>query len=180
MWELRDDDLSDAQTRALIAEHLEEMHGQTPPESVHALGVDALASADVRLFTAWREGVLGGMGAYRLLDEHNAELKSMRTARTARRQGLGRLILHHLTAAARAEGATTLWLETGAGEGFVAARRLYTAEGFAQCGPFGDYREDPESVFFRKDIGTLDAASASARAADAPGFVQGRPSRLVR
>ena len=160
MWEIRSDDLSADATRALVAEHLSEMLGQSPPESVHALGVAALSAPDIRFVTAWRAGELGGMGAYRRMGEHDGELKSMRTTTAARGRGLGRLLLQHLIAMARAEGITTLWLETGAGEPFAAARGLYASEGFESCGPFGDYRHDPESVFFRRDITQAHAGPA--------------------
>jgi putative acetyltransferase len=152
MWEIRDDDLTAAQTRALVAEHLAEMHGQSPPESVHAIGITALRAPEIRFVTAWRDGELGGMGAYRRMSERDAELKSMRTTAAARGQGLGRLLLEHLVRNAREEGIITLWLETGAGEPFAAARGLYASAGFEICEPFGDYLADEESVFFRRDI----------------------------
>lgn len=152
MWEFRNDDLSGAQTQALVAEHLAQMHGQSPPESVHALGTAALAAPGVRFVTAWRDGELGGMGAYLRLGDGDAELKSMRTTEAVRGQGLGRMLLRHLIELARQEGIRTLWLETGSTAPFAAARGLYASEGFVECAPFGDYAEDPESVFYRRDL----------------------------
>jgi putative acetyltransferase len=38
-------------------------------------------------------------------------------------------------------------LETGSGEPFAAAVRLYSNHGFVSCGPFGDYQPDPFSQF---------------------------------
>ncbi|MGW8484582.1 GNAT family N-acetyltransferase [Microbacterium sp. NPDC055903] len=152
MWELRDDDLTDADVQALVDEHLSHMLGQTPPESVHAVGVAALRADDVRFVVARRGGELGGMGAYRRMSAGDAELKSMRTTDAVRGTGLGRLLLRHLVVAAQAEGITTLWLETGSGAPFAAARGLYRSEGFVECPPFGDYTDDPESVYFRRDL----------------------------
>jgi putative acetyltransferase len=40
-----------------------------------------------------------------------------------------------------------LSLETGTAESFAAAHRLYESVGFLKCGPFGDYKLDPHSVF---------------------------------
>jgi putative acetyltransferase len=40
-----------------------------------------------------------------------------------------------------------LSLETGSHEAFKPAQRLYESFGFAYCGPFGEYMEDPNSVF---------------------------------
>ncbi|WP_309129537.1 GNAT family N-acetyltransferase [Microbacterium sp.] len=152
MWEIRADDLSDPMVRAFVDEHLDDMYAQTPPASVHALGVAALRMPQVRLFTAWREGALAGMGAYVRIGPLDAEVKAMRTSIAARGRGLGRVLLNHLIAGARAERIRTLWLETGSGPKFAAARGLYEAEGFVPCPPFGDYGEDPESVFYHRDI----------------------------
>jgi putative acetyltransferase len=36
--------------------------------------------------------------------------------------------------------------------GFDPARRLYARFGFAECGPFADYAEDPYSVFMTRTV----------------------------
>jgi putative acetyltransferase len=48
---------------------------------------------------------------------------------------------------ARKRSYERLSLETGTAEAFIPARKLYESFGFAYCGPFGDYNEDPNSVF---------------------------------
>ena len=45
-----------------------------------------------------------------------------------------------------------LWLETGSPDDFLPARRLYESAGFTECGPFGDYRDDPFSVFMEREL----------------------------
>ena len=35
---------------------------------------------------------------------------------------------------------------------FLPARRLYAKAGFRECGPFGDYRLDPNSVFMTLEL----------------------------
>jgi putative acetyltransferase len=40
-----------------------------------------------------------------------------------------------------------LSLETGSMQAFAPAQRLYESFGFTYCGPFGEYAEDPNSVF---------------------------------
>jgi len=52
--------------------------------------------------------------------------------------------------AARDDGISRLFLETGTGEEFAPARRLYAAAGFVECAPFGDYRPDPLSIFMTR------------------------------
>lgn len=67
-------------------------------------------------------------------------------------RGIGRAILEHLVAEARARGLTSLWLETGSTPAFVPALALYESAGFAYCGPFEGYVEDPFSRFMMRAI----------------------------
>jgi putative acetyltransferase len=71
----------------------------------------------------------------------------MRTPRSLRRRGAGRALLEHIVRVARERGYDRLSLETGSMEAFAPARQLYERAGFVRCGPFGDYRDDPNSVF---------------------------------
>lgn len=146
------DDLSGAPTLRLIAAHLAGMHELTPACSVHALDAGALADPAVTVWSAWRGEDLVGIGALKQLDDERGELKSMRVDDRFRGTGAGRALVHHIVAEARARGLRSLWLETGAEAAFVPARRLYASEGFTECGPFGDYRPDPLSVFMTRRL----------------------------
>ena len=42
--------------------------------------------------------------------------------------------------------------ETGSMRYFEPARRLYAKFRFKSCPPFGDYREDPNSVFMTREL----------------------------
>lgn len=150
--QIRSDDLTGAATRALVAAHLGEMHQHTPPESVHALGIDQLRDPAIRVWSAWAGDDLAGIGALKRLDDTRGEVKSMRVAQAHLGTGVGRALLRHIVAAARADGLSSLWLETGAGDEFVAARSLYLSEGFTPCGPFDGYTEDRLSVFLTRAI----------------------------
>ena len=141
------DDLTGPEIRALLEEHLRSMHALSPPESVHALDLDKLRRPDISFWTAWRDGVLVGCGALKALDRAHGEIKSMRTPAALRRRGAGRAILAHIVDVARQRSYERLSLETGAAEAFAPAHRLYESFGFRRCGPFGDYAEDPNSVF---------------------------------
>ncbi|MEX0150956.1 GNAT family N-acetyltransferase [Microbacterium sp. LMI1-1-1.1] len=152
MIEIRPDDLSGAPTRALAAAHLAGMHANTPAESVHALDLDALGGEDVSLFSAWVDGGIAGIGALSRLSEDRAELKSMRVADAHLGRGVGRAMLHHLVAEARARGIRSLWLETGSTDDFLAARRLYASEGFVECPAFPPYLPDPLSTFMTRAL----------------------------
>lgn len=146
------DDLRGPEIRALLEEHLHHMHQLSPPESVHALDLDALRRPEISFWTAWSGATLLGCGALKHLSAHEGELKSMRSAQAARGQGVGRRMLQHVMAEARRRAYARLWLETGIGPGFEPARTLYASAGFTLCGPFADYREDPYSVFMCKTL----------------------------
>jgi putative acetyltransferase len=141
------DDLSHPAVRDLLREHLANMHELSPPESVHALDIAGLKDADITFWTVWEGSVLLGCGALKQLDESHGEVKSMRTPIALRRRGAGRAVLTHIIREARVRGYRRLSLETGSPAAFDAARRLYEEFGFVYCGPFGDYRLDPYSVF---------------------------------
>ena len=146
------DDLSGAAIRALIARHLDGMHASSPPESVHAFDVDRLRQPGVTFWSVWVGDDLAGCGALKVLDAERGELKSMRVADRFLGRGIGRAMLEYLTAEARARGLRSLWVETGSSPAFVPALRLYESAGFQRCGPFGDYREDPFSVFMTREL----------------------------
>jgi putative acetyltransferase len=141
------DDLTRQPVLALLQEHLSNMYELSPPESVHALDVGKLRSADITFWTAWEGEQLLGCGALKELAPTHGELKSMRTPQALRGRGAARALLAHIVATARTRGYRRLSLETGSGDAFRPAQQLYASAGFRRCGPFGDYREDPHSVF---------------------------------
>jgi len=133
---------------ALLDEHLAEMRRTSPPESVHALDPYALAAEGV-LFLAAREddGTLLGVGALKTLSPAEGELKSMRTAASARGRGVASTVLTALLEAARSRGMSRVSLETGTEPLFDPAVRLYRRHGFTPCAPFADYTDDPHSRY---------------------------------
>lgn len=151
---IRQDDLTGPEIQALLAEHLRNMHEISPPESVHALDLTGLRRPEITFWTAWSgDDRLLGCGALKELEPRQGEVKSMRTTAAARRRGVGRAILNHIIATARARGYERLSLETGAEPAFAPARTLYQSAGFEYCGPFADYTLDPNSVFLTLRLG---------------------------
>lgn len=144
---IRLDDLSSPEVHALLDEHLRSMASLSPPESVHALPLEALRRPDVTFWTAWAGDALLGCGALKELAPRHGEVKSMRTASAHRRTGVARALLDHIVAESRRRSYERLSLETGSMRAFEPARRLYERAKFTYCGPFGDYVEDPNSVF---------------------------------
>ena len=149
---IRLDDLRGAQIAALLREHLAEMHVHSPPESVHALDLEKLRAPDISFWTAWERDALLGCGALRELDAGSGEIKSMRTVPAHRGRGVGDALLRHIVGEARRRGYRRLSLETGSMAHFEPARRLYARHGFAPCGPFGDYVEDPHSMYMTRTL----------------------------
>jgi len=136
----------------LLSEHLADTFATSPAESVHALDPSALSAPSITFWTAREDGGLLGCGALKLLDSPagsaaQGEIKSMRTAATARGRGVATRMLRHILDDARARNLERVYLETGAEDYFAPARRLYARHGFLECPPFADYTLDPHSVF---------------------------------
>ena len=152
------DDLSRPEIHALLNEHLQSMYAQSPPESVHALDLEGLRSPGITFWSAWEGSRLVGCGALKELDRTHGEVKSMRTPIAYRRRGAGRAILTHIIEVAKSRSYERLSLETGSMEAFWPAQKLYKTFGFTYCGPFGQYVEDPNSVFMTLGLGGPDTA----------------------
>ena len=145
-------DLDTPEFAELIDTHAALMLSLSPPGSCHFLPMDSLKRPDV---TVWemRDGkTLIGCGALQHLSETHGEVKSMHTLERYRGAGLGRRMLEHVIEMARARSYTRLSLETGSVEGFKPSRMLYHSFGFEICPPFGDYVEDPHSVFMTRTL----------------------------
>ena len=153
------DDPRAQDVRELLERHLAFANSHTPPEDVHALDIDGLADPAITFVSFRRGGELLGVGALKQLDSRHAELKSMHTAHAARGRGVGRAIVDHLVALARARGVSRVSLETGSMAAFAPARSLYASAGFRPCGPFGDYRPSRNSTFMTLSLNGTDPAA---------------------
>ena len=150
--QIRIDNLSGPEIAALLTEHLRCLAEISPPESRHALNLDELRRPDVTFWSAWQGRELVGCGALKQLDAGHGEVKSMRTAQAHLRKGVASMLLGHIIAEAKNRGYRRLSLETGSMEYFEPARKLYRKFGFAECGPFAGYIEDPNSMFMTKKL----------------------------
>jgi len=150
---IAEDDPRAGDVTALLARHLAFAHATTAPEDVFALDVDALVDPDLAFFS-YRDddGAVLGVGALKRLDAAHAEIKSMHTAEEARGRGVGRAMVEHLLAAARARGFERVSLETGAGPAFAPARALYARAGFTRCEAFGGYLPSSNSAYMTRTL----------------------------
>lgn len=148
--DIRRDDLTGPEIRALLEAHMRTMRSISPPESVHALDLSGLRRPEITFWSAWSGGELLGCGALKELGPRHGEVKSMHTAAAHRHEGVGRAILRFIEEEAKRRGYRRLSLETGSQAAFDPAHRLYESSGFRYCSPFADYRPDPNSVFMTK------------------------------
>ncbi|MDI9889194.1 GNAT family N-acetyltransferase [Streptomyces sp. HNM0645] len=146
------DDLSGPEIARFLDEHVRQMRAISPPESKHALDLDALRKPEVTFWVVRDSDSLVGCGALKRLDAGHAELKSMRTMAARKRSGVASLLLEHIIAEAEHMGFTRLSLETGTAEFFLPARKLYEKFGFVYCEPFADYQPDPHSTFMTRTL----------------------------
>jgi putative acetyltransferase len=135
---------------ALIGELDAYQDGLYPPESRHALDMASLRLPNV-LFAVARDDAEHaiGCGAIVLLGTFG-ELKRMYVSPHARGRGVGKRLLALLESRAIVSGCNSVALETGPYQ--PEALALYAAAGYERRGPFGDYTDDPLSVFMQKHI----------------------------
>jgi putative acetyltransferase len=146
------DDLEGQPIIDLLEEHMHDMQSTSPPESVHALDIDALKAPEITFWSAWSDDDLMGCGALKEISPTTGEIKSMRTASAHHRKGVASQLVDTIITTALERGYKQLFLETGSMVEFEAARFLYTRLGFTECPPFNDYKEDPNSVFMMRQL----------------------------
>ena len=121
-----------------------------PAESHHGIDIDALLDPSVSFVVARDEnGMAVGCGAV-VMNGTWGELKRMYVLPRARGAGVAQAMLAFLETAAMARGASAMRLETGNLQ--PDALRLYDRAGYVRRGPFGDYDDDPHSVFMEKRL----------------------------
>lgn len=121
-----------------------------PKESRHGLSVERLIAEAVPFFVLRSGGKAAGCGGVKLFGTAYGEIKRMYVRPQFRGQGFAKLMLNRLSDFARAQGVTLLRLETGIHQ--REAIGLYERMGFYRIGPFGDYKQDPLSVFYEKPL----------------------------
>jgi putative acetyltransferase len=141
-----------------------------PAESHHGIDTEALLAPNVLFALARKEsGEAVACGAV-VLGRDYGEVKRMYVRPDCRGSGVARALLAFLEARARAAGCTRFAIETGVRQ--PEALRLYASAGYERCAPFGDYVDDPHSLFMQKT-----AASSSFPRKREPSVVRGSGTR---
>ena len=150
--DIRVGELKNKDVISLLQEHHEDMLSHSPPESVHALDLSALEAPNITFWSLWLDNKLAGVGALKEIDKAHGEIKSMRTSTDHLRKGVAGKLLSYIINQANIRSYKRLSLETGTMDVFLPAQKLYQQFGFKECEPFGNYKEDPYSMFMTKSL----------------------------
>ena len=121
-----------------------------PQQSRHAYSISKLLREDIAFFVTRYAGEPAACGGLKLFGTEYGEVKRMYVRPVFRGLGLGKGMLNHLVQYAREHQVGLLRLETGIYQ--TEAIGLYERYGFQRRPPFGEYKEDPLSVYFEKSI----------------------------
>ena len=140
------------EVNALLKKHFIELKSVSPQGSVHVLDIPGLKVPSIKFWSLWKNDQLIGCGALKFLNEDHGEFKSIRIADKFRKNGLGIIIIDYLINEAKKLNIKKISVETGSGDFFLSARKLFKKCGFKPCEPFAHYREDSNSCYFSLDI----------------------------
>jgi|ERR1051325_6908541 len=139
-----------AEAVELIAELDDYLTGHPyPAESRHAFSVEKLVREGVAFFVLRRDDQLAACGGIKICSDYG-EVKRMYVRQAHRGLGLGKAVLNRISDYARDAKVSMLRLETGIFQ--VEAIGLYEAFGFKRRPPFGEYKEDPNSVYMEMQL----------------------------
>ena len=136
----------------LLTKHFVELRAASPEGSAHILDIPGLKVPSIKFWSLWDDEKLIGCGALKFLDKEHGEFKSIRIHDDFRNKGNGIKVIEHLIFEAKKLNIKRISLETGAGNFFVPARKLFKRCAFKPCKPFAHYKEDINSIYLTKLI----------------------------
>ena len=131
----------------LLIKHFIELRSVSPEGSTHVLDIAGLKDPSIKFWSLWEGSDLMGSGALKFLDKEHGEFKSIRVSDNFRGKGNGIKVINHLINEAKKLNIKRLSLETGAGDFFLTARKLFSKCGFEPCEPFSHYKKDINSIY---------------------------------
>jgi|TARA_Y100000748_G_scaffold283441_1_gene264501 putative acetyltransferase len=141
-----------SEVNELLNKHFIELRSVSPKGSTHVLDIEGLKDKSIKFWSLWDNNELIGCGALKFLEKNHGEFKSIRVADKFRRSGIGEKIIEHLIEEAKKLEISKLSIETGAGDFFIPARKLFSKFGFKKCIPFAHYKEDPNSCYYTLNL----------------------------
>jgi len=148
--DIRPEDPRRPDVQALLGQSDDYLRALYPAESNHLVSADVLGTDRAVFLAARHDGELLGSIALLVIAPGHAEIKRMFVRTEARGIGLGRRLLNALEEVACHRSITRISLETGIKQ--PEAIGLYRASGYQDCPPFGDYKDDPLSLFMTKRL----------------------------
>ena len=142
----------DNEVHKLLTKHFIELRAASPKGSTHVLDIPGLKVDSIKFWSLWENGKLVGCGALKILDIDHGEFKSIRVHYDFRKKVYGTKIIENLIDNARGLNIKRLSIETGAGQFFKPARKLFEKCQFKPCKPFAHYKEDKNSIYLSKLI----------------------------
>ena len=136
-----------SEVHEFLIKHFIELRSVSPKGSAHVLDIDGLKDPSIKFWSLWEKSDLVGSGALKFLDKEHGEFKSIRINDKFRGKGNGSKVISHLINEAKKLNIERLSLETGAGDFFLNARKLFTSSGFELCEPFSHYKNDINSIY---------------------------------
>jgi putative acetyltransferase len=134
----------------LLKKHFKELRAASPEGSAHVLDIPGLMIPSIKFWSLWEESQLMGCGALKFLEKNHGEFKSIRIHDDFRGKGYGEKIINHLINEAKKLNINRISIETGSGDFFAPARKLFENCGFKPCPPFAHYKEDVNSLYLTK------------------------------
>ena len=136
----------------LLVKHFNELRSVSPAGSTHVLDIAGLKVNNIKFWSLWENSQLVGCGALKFIEKKHGEFKSIRVADEFRRKGYGLKIINYLINESKKLEIKKLSIETGTGNFFKPARKLFKDCGFEECEPFSHYKVDPNSCYMSLDI----------------------------
>ena len=136
----------------LLIKHFIELRAASPEGSAHVLDIPGLKIPSIKFWSLWENEKLFGCGALKFLEKDHGEFKSIRIHDNFRNKGNGIKVINHLIDEAKKLNIKRLSIETGAGNFFIPARKLFIKCHFLPCKPFAHYKLDKNSIYLTKQI----------------------------
>ena len=125
----------------LLSKHFVELRAASPEGSAHVLDIPGLKVSSIKFWSLWQDKNLIGCGALKFLEVGHGEFKSIRIHDNFRNKGYGINVINHLINEAKKLKIKKLSIETGAGDFFLPARKLFKKCKFEECQPFAHYKD---------------------------------------
>ena len=147
-----ENNFDDLKVNELLKKHFIELRSVSPAGSTHVLDIDGLKDNTIKFWSIWDNEDLIGCGAIKILGKDHGEFKSIRVHDNFRNKGYGIKVINHLIDEAKKLDINRISIETGAGNFFKPARKLFKKCNFELCEPFAHYKKDINSLYLTKLI----------------------------